>query len=93
MIQSLAQSIMRLLIGVSGAGLNHKADVPNLVTYLYQTPIFEWYVVRCGSKNRYQNDLCLKEIGLHAQNMVTILGSTVNIIGGWGGGEVYITFQ
>ena len=47
-------------------------------------PIYEWYVVRCGSKNGHQNDMCLKEIGLHAQNMLTILGSMgedVNTIG------------
>jgi hypothetical protein len=27
-------------------------------------------------------DMCLEEIGLHAQNMITILGSIVNRIGG-----------
>ena len=26
--------------------------------------------------------MCLREIGLHAQNMLTILGSVVNMIGG-----------
>ena len=36
----------------------------------------------CGSKNRYQKDKCLQEIALHAQNMITILVSIVNIIGG-----------
>ena len=30
---------------------NCKASGPNSVTYLCQTPIFEWCVVRCGSKN------------------------------------------
>ena len=29
-------------------------------------PRFEWYVVRCGSKNGFQKDTCSKEIGLHA---------------------------
>ena len=29
-----------------------------------------------------QKDMCLKDIGLHAQNMITILGSMINIIGG-----------
>ena len=43
-------------------------------------------MVKCGSKNRHQKDMCLKEIGLTAQNMFTILGSIVNIIGP-GGGE------
>ena len=46
-----------------------KVDVPNLVTYLNRTPIIEWYVVRCGSKNGYQKGIIrLKELGLHAQN-------------------------
>ena len=49
--------------------------MPNSITYLHQTPIFEWYVARCGPKNGYQKDImCLKEIGLRAQNMLTILG-------------------
>ena len=39
-------------------------DMPNSITYLDQTPIFEWYLVRCGSKNRYQKDMCIEEIGL-----------------------------
>ena len=56
----------------------------NLVTYLYRTCIFEWYVVGCGSKNKYQKDvMCLKEIEVRAQTMIlTILSSIVNIIGG-----------
>ena len=45
------------------------------------TPVFEW-LIRCGSKNRHQKDMCLKEIGLQAQNMLTILGSIANMIGG-----------
>ena len=57
-------------------------DVPNLITYLTCTPIFEWYVVWCGYKNEYKKDMCLKEIGLHAQNMITILSFTINMIGG-----------
>ena len=36
--------------------------------------MFEWDVVRCGSKNGHQNDTCLKELGLCAQNMLTIIG-------------------
>lgn len=40
------------------------------------------YVVRCGPKNGYQKDLWLKEIGLCAQNMTTMLGLVVYIIGG-----------
>ena len=65
----------------SGQTLN-KIDLPNLVTYLNQTPIFEWCVARIGSKNGYPKDMSLEEIRLHAENMMTILGSTINIIGG-----------
>jgi hypothetical protein len=60
-------------------------DVPNSVTYCNQTPMFECYVVWCGSKNRYQKDMNLTEIGQCAQNMITILGSMVNSIGVGGG--------
>ena len=56
--------------------------MPNLVAYLNRTPILEWFVVWCGSKNKYQKDMCLKEIGLHPQNMVIILNLIININGG-----------
>ena len=26
------------------------------------SPIFEWYGLRCGSKNGYQKDTCLKRL-------------------------------
>ena len=60
--------------------LSSKVDVPNSVIYLHQTPIFERHVVRCDSKNGYQKNNYSKQIGLHAQSLVTILGSKVNII-------------
>ena len=46
-----------------------------------QTPILEWYVGRCGSKNIYPKDMCQQTIGLCVQNVITILGSMVNING------------
>ena len=58
--------------------------MPKLITYFNQTPIFELYTVLCGSKNGYQKDMCLKEIGFCAQSMITILcsiNSIINIIG------------
>ena len=58
-----------------------KVEVLDSITYLYHTPIFEWYVVRYGSKNGYQKDMCSKYNGLHSQNVETNLGSIVNIIG------------
>ena len=30
-------------------------------------PLFEWYVVKCDSKNIYQEDMYSKDIGLRAQ--------------------------
>ena len=44
------------------------------------TPIFEWYVVRWWSKDGHQKFMYLKEIGLRAQNMLIILGLSVNMI-------------
>ena len=64
-----------------------KVDVPNLVTYLDSTSIFEWHVVRCDSKNGHQKNMCPKYIILHVQNMITILSSIVNII--WGRGPIW----
>ena len=36
----------------------------------------------CGSKSGYQKDMYSKEDGLCAQNMITILGSIINLMGG-----------
>ena len=42
-------------------------------------------MIRCGFKNGYQKGIvCFKEIGLRAQNMIIIIGSNINIIGGQG---------
>ena len=35
-----------------------------------------------ASTNEYQKDMCLKEIGLRAQNILTILNLIINMIGG-----------
>ena len=50
-----------------------EVDMSNLVPSLNQAPIFEWYVVKCGSKNGYQNYSCLKDIILGAPNITTTL--------------------
>jgi hypothetical protein len=51
-------------------------DVPNLVTFINRQRVLEWYIVRCGSNNDYQKDICLKDIKLvRAQHMLTILSS------------------
>lgn len=59
-----------------------KVDVPNSVKDLYGTSIFQWYVVRRGSKNGYPKDMRLEKVGPHAQNMMTIPDSIINITGG-----------
>lgn len=41
-----------------------------------------------GLKMDTKKSMCLKEIGLHAQNMLTILSSIVNMIGG-----SYVTYM
>ena len=43
-----------------------KVSRPTLVTYPYWTPIFEWCMVRCGSKNGHQKTHVFKKIGLRA---------------------------
>ena len=42
-------------------------------------------VVLCGSKNGCQTYMRLKEVGMCAQSMITILDLIMNII--WGGGR------
>ena len=56
--------------------------MPNSVTYLDRTPMFEWYVVRCDLPNKdtkitYKRSI---HIGLHVLNMINILNSVVHII-------------
>jgi hypothetical protein len=43
--------------------------MPNSITYLNWIRVFEWYRVRCESKNGYKKDMYSKEIGLRAQNI------------------------
>lgn len=59
-----------------------KVNVPNMNTYLNWKPIFEWYVLGCGFKNKYQTNTCLNEIELCAQITVIVLSSIVYMIGG-----------
>jgi hypothetical protein len=61
--------------------MSGKVVVPTSNIATIWTPMFEWYVVRCVSKIEQQKDKCGKEIGLHAQNMLIILGSTCNMVG------------
>lgn len=66
-----------------------KVDMPDVVTFLLiGQPIFEWYLGKSGSKNGYQKDTYLKDIGLHAPNMTTSVGSIAHIIR-----DSYMTIQ
>jgi hypothetical protein len=49
--------------------LDHKISGPNLAIHLQQTPLFEWCMVRCKSKNGHQNDIYLIEIGNNVLNI------------------------
>ena len=70
-------------------GQAHHAPVLKInkivVATIIWTPTFEWYVVRCGSSNEHPHNMCLEVFVLHPQNILTILPSMVNMIGGGGG--------
>ena len=65
--------------------------MPNLVIYIDQTPICDWYMAMCGSKNGCWKDICSKEIGPCAQNLLTIKVSrySEHKSGGWGDDDVF----
>ena len=66
-------NITIILSNQSQLSEEYNTSGPYLVTHLNHTPIFEWCVVRCESKIGYQKDICLKEIQLHAHNLLAIL--------------------
>ena len=37
-----------------------KIDVPNLLNDHNWIIIYVWYVVKCGSKNKHQKDMCVR---------------------------------
>ena len=53
---------------------------PYVITLLNRTPTIDWYKSRLVSKNKHQEDMCHIEIGLCAQNELTIPGSIINTI-------------
>ena len=59
-------NLIRCEVSLAGR-VQDKVDNPYSVTFLIRTPVIEWYVVWCGTKNGYQKGMCLKEVGLHAQ--------------------------
>jgi hypothetical protein len=68
--------------GAAHQNFQYKISRPNSITYLNQTPLFEWCVIRCESKDGHQKDMCSEEIELHAPYLLTILGSEIiNILG------------
>ncbi len=58
-----------------------EVNVPNMVAYLNWTPVFEWRLIRSGSKNGHLKDMYIKEIRVWVQNLSTILGSLFSHIG------------
>ena len=59
-----------------------KVGAPTSVTYLYQTPLFRVVSVLVCLPRTDTRKTRLKEIGLRAQIVMTILVSIFNIIGG-----------
>ena len=59
-----------------------KVSMPNLVIYLYWTPIFELCMVTCASKNRCQKDMSINEIGWHFSK--SLHHSRLKIQNNWG---------
>jgi hypothetical protein len=60
----------------------YKVDVPNSDIHLYRTLVFEWYVVRCSSRNGCQNDMYLKRGWTTCSKCMNHLGSILSIIEG-----------
>ena len=50
-------------------------------------------VSTCGCKKRHKKDMCLQEIGLCVQNVLTILGSMVNMWVEGGAFHVHVNFH
>ena len=76
-------SICHFDLGQFGTSIHLWLATLSYLLTLIGTLVFERYVLKCGSKNGHQKDLCLKETEqVHAQNLMLILGSTINI--DWG---------
>ena len=63
-----------------------------VVAYLNQTMVYDWCVLN-GFENEHKKGMCVKEIGLHVQNVNTISSSIKNIIFGGGGGGLHNNFK
>lgn len=50
-----------------------------------EKPIFEWCFLRDGCKDQHPKLIFLEKIGFHAQILLIILGSIINIMGRGGG--------
>ena len=58
-----------------------KVDVPSSNTTKIRASIYEWCMVRCGSKSGHQkDDMCLQQIGPRVDNKLTVPSSMVKMI-------------
>lgn len=64
----------------------HKVSRPNYVTYLNWTAIYEWFVVEEQERNL---DMWFESLNYVLKNLLTTLGSIVNIIEGQPGCFIY----
>jgi hypothetical protein len=60
---------------------HHKVDNPYLITFLLRKLIFDSDLCFGVAPRMDIKKTCLQEIGLRAQNMITFLGSVVNLFG------------
>jgi hypothetical protein len=79
MSPTLINPISSIGMGLKSEWHGARVHGHDLVTYCNHVLIFEWYGVRCGSKNAYKEDTCSKEVGLCAQIMIIIIDSMGNI--------------
>ena len=70
--------IVHVGANIRGVSFYVHSNEPSLIIDLLNSNIAGWTIVRCGSKNEHQK---LREIQLHAQNMLPIPNATVDKIG------------
>ena len=78
--QKQYEHLQFLVCGPTIESFCSKVDTPKSNIAIIRAPIVEWYVVRYESKIIHQKDMCSKEIGLCAQNTLTIVVPIINII-------------
>ena len=56
-------------------GGNSKVDLHNSIAYMNRSPTFEYYMVRYGSKNISQKDMCWKRLDYTITSLIQVCGN------------------